>query len=509
MQRDSSIQRKTGIVLQYVQMSLNILIQLLYTPVMLRILGQNEYGIYNLAASSISYLSLLSLGLGASYIRWYSNYKKDNDYDSINKLNGLYLIVFTVIGLLALILGFILTANVQWFFNDTYSTNDIRVACVLMFFLSINMAFSFPFSVFISYISSQEKFIFQKTINIGSTVICPLINLVLLYNGLGSVGMVITTTVVSLVTGAINIYYCLAKLHMKLSFRSPKILLLKDIFVFSIFIAINQIIDQINWQTDKIVLGKVVNGAAVAVYAIGAQINNMFTNFSTAISGVYAPKVNMIVSKNEDDMDEKLTDLLIRVGRVQWFVLALILLGFVFFGKVFVINWAGPKYETSYYVALLLMVPAIIPLIQNIGIEIQRAKYKHKFRSIAYLIMAALNVLISIWFASMWKEIGAALGTTISLILANGFAMNIYYHRKCGLDICRFWKSIVKTLPGFIAPVILGICLNMLYSYKSYVDYVLMIVLYVIVYTASIYTFSFNNDEKEMSKSIGSRITRR
>ena len=59
--RGISKQIKLGIVLQYMQMGLSILISLIYTPIMLNILGQTEYGIYNLASSIISYLSLLFL----------------------------------------------------------------------------------------------------------------------------------------------------------------------------------------------------------------------------------------------------------------------------------------------------------------------------------------------------------------------------------------------------------------------------------------------------------------
>ena len=76
-------QIKWGILLQYAQMALNILIHIIYTPIMIRILGNNEYGIYNLVSSIISYLNLLSLGFSAGYIRFYSRYKKENDENSI------------------------------------------------------------------------------------------------------------------------------------------------------------------------------------------------------------------------------------------------------------------------------------------------------------------------------------------------------------------------------------------------------------------------------------------
>ncbi|MBO5525539.1 MAG: lipopolysaccharide biosynthesis protein [Clostridia bacterium] len=490
-------------------MALGIIISLAYTPIMLRLLGKTEYGIYNLASSIIAYLSLLSLGFGASYIRFYSIYKRENNQDGIKRMNGLYLLVFTVMGLVSLLGGLVLASNAEIFYNDTYTKEEIEIAKVLMFFLTINLAVSFPVSVFTSYITSQEKFIFQKIINMGKTIISPAVNIVLLYLGYGSIGMVISTTVISLIVDATNIFYCFTKLGMRVSFKSPDFHLLRDIFFFSLFIAMNQLIDQINWQTDKVILGKICSGAAVAVYAVGAQINSMFTSFSTAVSSVFAPKVNLIVSKNEENMDEQLTTLFIKVGRIQWFIMTFVLLGFIFFGQFFISKWAGNDYGNAYWVALLLMAPAIIPLIQNIGIEIQRAKNKHQFRSLVYLIMAILNVGISIWFAMMWGEIGTAIGTTISLLVANGLIMNIYYQKKLGINVIEFWKSIGKTVPGMIIPIACGVCLMLFYKFNSLVDFILLALAYTVIYAISVYFLGMNKEEKDMIDGLFKKFLRR
>ena len=76
-------------------MFIGVVISLLYTPIMLDLLGDSEYGLYNTVSSTISILSLLSLGFNSGYIRYYSKYKKANDTDSIWKLNGLFLIIFS------------------------------------------------------------------------------------------------------------------------------------------------------------------------------------------------------------------------------------------------------------------------------------------------------------------------------------------------------------------------------------------------------------------------------
>ena len=71
-------QIKVGILLSYLQIGLNAVISLTYTPIMLRLLGQSEYGVYTLASSVIAYLGLLNFGLSSSYIHYYSKYMQDN-----------------------------------------------------------------------------------------------------------------------------------------------------------------------------------------------------------------------------------------------------------------------------------------------------------------------------------------------------------------------------------------------------------------------------------------------
>ena len=63
-------QLKIGVILNYVIIALNGLVGIVYTPYMLRMLGQSEYGLYSLAASVIAYLSILDLGFGNAVVRY-------------------------------------------------------------------------------------------------------------------------------------------------------------------------------------------------------------------------------------------------------------------------------------------------------------------------------------------------------------------------------------------------------------------------------------------------------
>ncbi len=117
------------------------------------------------------------------------------------------------------------------------------------------------------------------------------------------------------------------------------------------------------------------------------------------------------------------------------------------YGKFFIRKWAGEGYDAAYYVGAMVMIPYIVPLIQNIGIEIQRAKNMHKFRSIIYFIIAFANLGISIPLGKYYGAVGTTFGTTLSTIIGNIILMNWYYHiKKVGLNIIEFIKKYDSTI---------------------------------------------------------------
>ena len=118
-------QLKIGVMLSYVSMIVQNIITIVYTPVMLRLLGQNEYGLYQLVYSVVSYLGLLNFGFGSAYVRFYSRYRVKDDQEGIAKLNGMFMIVFTVIAMIALLAGGILVSNVNNLFSKSLTVSEI------------------------------------------------------------------------------------------------------------------------------------------------------------------------------------------------------------------------------------------------------------------------------------------------------------------------------------------------------------------------------------------------
>lgn len=283
----------------------------------------------------------------------------------ISTLNGMFLIVFSIISVFAVIAGTVLAMNTEVIFGSELDSVELSRAKILMLILVINLAFSFPNIVFTSHITANEKFIFQKLIEMIRVVINPFVVLPVLIMGYGSVGMVVVTMLLNIAIEIINVIYCVSKLKMRLSFKNFDLKLMREMTVFSSFIFINLLIDQINWNVDKFILGRFHGTVSVAVYGLAAQLNTYYLSLATAISSVFIPRVHRLVAS---DNNNELTGLFIRIGRIQFIILSLISSGLIFFGRPFINLWAGKNYDGSYPIVLLLIIPVTIPLIQNIGI---------------------------------------------------------------------------------------------------------------------------------------------
>lgn len=503
-------QLKAGVILSYGTQTVHILTGLLYTPIMLRLLGQSEYGLYQLVYSVVSYLSLLSLGFSSSYVRFYSRYKSQNDTQGVAKLNGMFISIFSIISLICILCGVVMVSSAQFIFGTGLTPAELSKARILLAIMVLNMAATFIDSVFSSIITAHEKFFFQKLVFFLKELFNPFLALPLLIMGYGSVAMVTVTTVLTTTVLVLNIFFCLKKLKVKFVFKDLQFSLFKEMWIFTFFIFINMIVDQVNWNIGKFLLGRLVGTTAVAVFGVASQLNSLYLTLSTAVSAVFIPRVNFIVSAG-GNAESALSSLLSKVGRIQYLILGLIITGFVLFGREFIALWAGQGYEDSYTIGLLLMVPATVPLIQNLGMQIQRAMNMHKARSIIYLFMAIGNVLISIPCIKHFGAVGAAVGTSLSLIICNGLIMNWYYQKKMRLDIVGFWKEIFELILPTLGVVLIGIIAVKLVPING--NLVLLgghIVLYSLFYAAAMWKFGMNRREKQLVlvplKKVGGKL---
>jgi len=391
--------------------------------------------------------------------------------------------------------------------GGSLTQEELRTSKVLMGILVLNIFMTFPVSIFNSYIIAQERFIFQKGLALFRTLISPMIIVFILLNGHKAIGVAWGTLFVTVFIDLLSISYCFIKLKIKFKFEKKYRKKTKEVFIFSSFLLISMIVDQINWSVDKFILGKMCGTVVVAIYTVGATINTYYKSMGEAISSVFVPKVYEIISS--PDANKNATDLMTKLGRIQSMLLFLILSGFISFGRPFIRLWVGEQYDQAYYVILLLMIPVTIPEIQKIGLEIQKAKNLHKFRSVAYTVIAIINLIISIPLSKYFGAIGAASGTAITMLLGNGIIMNIYYHKKVKVDIMYFWTETSKLFPIIFLSLGIGLIINYAVNPDGWLLLLLCIAVFTLIYVISMYFWGMNSFEKSYVNKIFAKICKK
>lgn len=491
-------QLKVGVILSYISRIITVVVGLIYTPIMIRLLGQNEYGLYNIAASTISYLGILNFGFGSAYMRFYSRYKVNEDHQKIAILNSMFLTIFSLLGIFVIIAGVILALNVDLIFKETLSHQELHTAQTLILILVVNLSVSFPAIIFNTYLQANEQFVFQNVFLILAQITTPLINLPILLAGYGSVGMVIGMVTINIILEVIIFIYCILKMEMHFLFKDFDRHLMLEMTIFSSYIFVNMVVEQINNNVDKTILGRFHGTIPVAIYSIGSNLNIYYQQLSLTISNVFTPRVHRLVAEKGTDFE--LTQLFTRVGRIQFILMSLVLTGFIFFGRPFIRVWAGVDYYQSFPVALLLMTASFVPAIQTIGIEIQQAKNMHQFQSWVYLTIALGNILLSIPLAQRYGAVGAALGTTVAVIMGNGIIINWYYHKKIGLNIIGFWQDISRFIPSLLPAIVYGFLINQFVDLSKIHYLILSIFIYILIFMIPLWLVGLNDYEKHLVK---------
>ncbi|WP_431061050.1 lipopolysaccharide biosynthesis protein [Weissella paramesenteroides] len=473
-------QRKIGAIFSYINIFLKNIIYILYTPFLLRFLGHAEYGMYQLTIQIVSTLSLLSLGFSGAYVKFFwklkSGKKEDGD---VRNLNGMYLLIFSIMSLISVILGMVLIINVDHLFGATFSKSEIITTKILFSIMVCNVALTFPSSVFDSYIMANQQFVFQQGRAILSTLLQPSLTIPMLYLGFKSIAVLTVQMIITIVFLIINIRFAINKLNMKFKFTRFPQGLLRELTVFSGFLLINDVVDIVNNNVPSILVGSLVGAKAVAVYAIAIQIRTIFFQLSLSLSNVFVPKINQIVSTTNDN--NELLSLMKKVGRFQLLLLSIIYGGFIVLGQYFINFWAGTGFNQAYWMIVIMIFPVLVPLSQNVGIEIQRAKNLHQFRSVILGILAIVNIVITYILVKKIGVMGSIWGYIISIGLGNGIIINIYNHLKVGLDMFNYWKNVLPvTIPAVITTcILLGI--KIIFPIQSFFSFILFGLIYVVL----------------------------
>lgn len=490
-------ERKKGAILSYIQVVLSVLVNIIYVPVLLRYLGKSEYGLYQIVGSFFSYISVFESCMSVGVLRNYCNAlgKQDNEESEVTL--SMARAIYRWMAVLMAITGVIVIFAFRRFYASSFSVSELKESSAILLLLFANMMVTLLGSVYLTVLTGQEKFTFIKILAIFIQIVQPV--LVILCVRKIPYAITISTVIVllNIATVMLRYLYVTRKLKIKIVKKNRNQKVIHEIVGLSATVLLGCIADQIFWKTDQVILGKLFSTTVVAVYSVGAQIYMMYMQFGTQIASVFYPKISILYQ--EENGNQKVSDLFVRVGRITLMIIMLILSGFIVFGKEFLFFWVGQGYTEAYYVAIVVMIPFSVDLAQNLALCILQIKQQYGFRAKIYLLSALINIVTTVIFASYFGMIGAAISTGLSMTLTSGLIMNWYYLKKTKLDIIKFWKESAGIIVTAALMVVLALWVkqHMAYGRMGILQLGLEIALFVLIYAGIIYQFVMNTQEKE------------
>ena len=352
---NSSKQIKWGAVLSYAAIALNIISGLVYTPWMVRTIGDSQYGLYTLAHSLIT-LFLVDFGLSSATSRYLSKYNAEGDRKGAERFLGavykLYLIIDAVI---------FTVLTVLFFFLDSMYVNltpqELEQFKVVYVISALFAVINFPFVTFNGILTAYEKFVPLKVADLLYRIFTVGFTVIALLLGYGLYALV----TVHAVSGLLILVFKFVVIHRTVpnrpKFRNSQKGIYKEIFSFSVWVTVSSLAMRLVFNITPSILGVVTGTAAIAVFGIVTTIEGYTYTITTAINGMFMPKISRILTQN--DTQENLNPLFLTVGKFQFALNGLIVAGFACVGRSFIQLWMGEGYALAYYGILLVIVPGL------------------------------------------------------------------------------------------------------------------------------------------------------
>ncbi len=453
---NSSKQIKWGAVLSYISIAVNIISGLLYTPWMVETIGKSQYGLYTLANSLIT-MFLVDFGLSSATGRYLSKYNAEGDREGAERFLGavykLYLLIDAIIFAILLTLFFLLD---KIYVNLTPDElEQFKVVYVISALFSV---INFPFVTFNGILTAYEKFVPLKVADLLYRLFIVGFTVIALLMGQGLYALVTVNAVVGLLVLVFKYIIIKKTVPIKVQFRGTDKNIYKEIFSFSIWVTISALALRLVFNITPSVLGIVASAGAIAVFGIVTTIEGYTYTITTAINGMFMPRISKILTK--DSAQEDLNRLFLGVGRFQFALNGLIVAGLAVLGQSFISLWMGEGYEQAHYGILLVTVPGLFYNALQIANTTLVVTNKVKQSALVNVLTGVLNVALSFPLSKLFGVTGACISICVAYLVRD-ICLNVLCHRVLPLDIPGFIKKCyVRMAVPLILTILCGFAVN-------------------------------------------------
>lgn len=342
----------------YIRMFFVMLVSLYTVRIVLRVLGEENYGIYNVVGGIVVMFSFISKTLAAASQRYFAFEIGRNDYYKLRQVFSITLVLYTIVILIIVLLAETLGL---WYLHNKLVIPDNRLyAAEWVFQLSI---ISFCITLFAT--PFQAMIIANERMNIyafvGIVEVVLKLLLVLLLSKITNVDNLILYAILMLlchlVVDSIYVIYSTKKLQGSNFHFYWEGKVAKEISSFSGWNLFGAISSVLRSQGINMLIGAFFNPVVNAARGLAYQINNALNSFSHNFYTAVRPQIIKLYAQENQ---KETINLVFRSSKFTFFLMEFLAVPIIIFINPILVFWLDDVPEYTELFSILVIITALI-----------------------------------------------------------------------------------------------------------------------------------------------------
>jgi O-antigen/teichoic acid export membrane protein len=411
-----------NVIWNWAGMANQMLVGFVVAPFLVHRLGDSRYGLWVLIASMTGYFDLLDLGVRGSVGRNIAFFRAKNDHAGVNALLSTALAVLVGVAVLVL-LGTLALAVGFFHLFDVPDADGPSVRLALLI-VGINLALTFPLSVFDATLWAMHRFDVLNAIDIPVALLRAGLTFWWIGSGNGLVAMAlitVLTTVLAAVIKAILSFRLDRNLNVRLRWINREAA--RSLFGYGLWYFLLSTGRRITPQVSPLVIGARLGVGFVTPQNIAARLTGYASSLLISATGVMTP---VAAGLHAEDNHEKQRTLFLEGGKICLaFVLFFVTL-FLFLGKPLIELWMGPDKEAASKLLIIMALGEIVPMSQWITYSVVLGMGRHRELAYFFLLENVLAIVLALALVGSFGLVGVCVAVAIPGALCRGLCQLVY-----------------------------------------------------------------------------------
>ncbi|NOX54761.1 MAG: oligosaccharide flippase family protein, partial [Planctomycetes bacterium] len=335
------------------------------TPILLRELGPEQYGIWSIVTALTGYYGLVNMGIGKANVKYIAQFDAAGDAGAERQVISTAFVILTLLALLLVAIA----AFAAWSFPAVFDIGDYPASLArwVVFLVGLRVVVELVAQVFHAGLLARKRFDLSNVVLIAQLVARGVFCVLVVRSGGGLVGMALVAVGVALAVSLAKWFLATRLLgiprpHLSCANRRTA----RMLFGFGLLELLIQLARRFSAYGGGLILGILAGPAAVAYYSVAESLTRRSVNLGKGVSGVVMPFASQFEAQQDRHAMRRLAVLSVRVLCALGLLLAV---GIVLLGDSFLRHWIGADMAVHVYPVICVLAVAVALKLPSSGFQ--------------------------------------------------------------------------------------------------------------------------------------------